>query len=263
MTNSSGKTNQETLFAKAFSAELPLLKSILLGACEDRMEVYLNEDFIGQISGLDKATGIDLTRYIRAGTNILIFRAANSNGLTRVSSLLELNSDLAKVHWTASDATWVCSTNSSLVTAKSLTGRDWQSVRALGPVTTQPNATPFDAKKAFDAYNSWKLALGSNNATDPATFTLAPGFKAELLRSAQPDDGSWVSMAFDPKARLTLAREKRGLIRLTLGADRVERVEVIDDTLLECRGLLYAYDALYVNANNSKGFYRLRDTDGD
>ena len=32
---------------------------------------------------------------------------------------------------------------------------------------------------------------------------------------------------------------------------------------LECRGLLWAYDSLYANANNSKGLYRLRDTDGD
>jgi predicted regulator of Ras-like GTPase activity (Roadblock/LC7/MglB family) len=40
-------------------------------------------------------------------------------------------------------------------------------------------------------------------------------------------------------------------------------VEVIDDTLLECRGLLYAHGALYANANNSKAFVRLRDTDGD
>jgi len=29
----------------------------------------------------------------------------------------------------------------------------------------------------------------------------------------------------------------------------------VNDTLLECRGLLYAYDSLYANANNSKGMY--------
>jgi putative heme-binding domain-containing protein len=52
-------------------------------------------------------------------------------------------------------------------------------------------------------------------------------------------------------------------LRMTLGPTSVEKVEVIEDTLLECRGLLYAYDSLYVNANNSKGFYRLRDTDDD
>ena len=43
----------------------------------------------------------------------------------------------------------------------------------------------------------------------------------------------------------------------------VEMVEVINNSLLECRGLLYAHNALYVNANNSKAFYRLRDTDGN
>src|SRR5207302_10343116 len=74
---------------------------------------------------------------------------------------------------------------------------------------------------------------------------------------------SWVALAFDPKGRLTIAREKVGLLRMTLSSNSIERVEVIEDKLLECRGLLYAYDSLYVNANNSKGFYRLRDTDGD
>src|SRR5439155_22514460 len=48
LTNPSSGTNQETLFAKSFGAELPLLKSILLGACEGRMEAYLNGDPIGQ-----------------------------------------------------------------------------------------------------------------------------------------------------------------------------------------------------------------------
>src|SRR6185369_1719777 len=46
-------------------------------------------------------------------------------------------------------------------------------------------------------------------------------------------------------------------------AGKLLKVETIEDTLKECRGLLYAYDALYVNANESKGLYRLRDTDGD
>jgi putative heme-binding domain-containing protein len=133
----------------------------------------------------------------------------------------------------------------------------------LGVVSTQAQSMTQPRVPEFDAYNSWKMALGTNRATDPATFTLLPGFNAQLLRSAQPGDGSWVSMAFDPQGRLTLAREARGLIRLTLQSDTVEKVEVIEDTLLECRGLLYANDSLYVNANNSKGFYRLRDNDGD
>ena len=41
------------------------------------------------------------------------------------------------------------------------------------------------------------------------------------------------------------------------------QVETINETLKECRGLLYAHGSLYVSANNSKGLYRLRDTNGD
>ena len=67
------------------------------------------------------------------------------------------------------------------------------------------------------------------------------------------------------KARIILAREKRGLLRATLSKDgkSVSDVTVINDTLLECRGLLFAHDSLYANANNSKALYRLRDTNGD
>ncbi len=127
-----------------------------------------------------------------------------------------------------------------------------------------------------DAYESWRLAKEAASATDPTEIQALPGFEVELLRSALPEEDSWVALAFDPKGRLTIAREKQGLIRLTLNAPvgravpalrgkptAVTSVEVIEDSLLECRGLLYAEGALYVHANNSKEFYRLRDTDGD
>jgi glucose/arabinose dehydrogenase/mono/diheme cytochrome c family protein len=59
--------------------------------------------------------------------------------------------------------------------------------------------------------------------------------------------------------------EDKGLLRLTLSPDanQIGSVETINDELQECRGLLFAHDALYVNANNSKGLYRLRDSNGD
>ncbi len=114
-----------------------------------------------------------------------------------------------------------------------------------------------------DAYNNWKLALVGGTATDPATITVPAGFKVELLRSAEPAEDSWVSMAFDPQGRLTIGCEKKGLLRMTLSPSGVEKVERINDTVLECRGLLYAYGDLYANANNSKVFVRLRSSRND
>ena len=114
-------------------------------------------------------------------------------------------------------------------------------------------------------YNQWKQALNTNAATAAEHLTAWPGFAVELLRSAQPGEGSWVAMTFDPRGRIVIAREDRGLLRLTLPTQAVPvfRLETINTNLLECRGLLFAYDALYANANNSKGLYRLRDTHGD
>jgi hypothetical protein len=129
----------------------------------------------------------------------------------------------------------------------------------------------------LDDYNQWKKALGVNQATDPRSIIAPPGFVVELLRSAEPAEGSWISLAFDPTGALIVAREDRGLLRFTFATSTeadgrlnekpetnpntrkaISRVETVNDTLLECRGLLWAYDSLYVNANNSKGLYRLR-----
>jgi putative heme-binding domain-containing protein len=247
--------DQTNYFRKTFSAQLPLLKAILLGAAEGKMVVKLNGQVAGEIVGRERATSLDVTRLIREGDNVLTISALNPAGITKVSCLLELNADFAKVRWVISDPEWQTALNEDM--------KPEIPARSLGRVDATPETNPFDPKRAFDAYNSWKLALGTSLTTDPSTFNLLPGFKAELIRSAQPGEGSWVSMAFDPQGRLTLARESRGLLRMTLLGTQVTKMEVIEDTLLECRGLLYAFGALYVNANNSKGFYRLRDQDED
>ena len=167
-------------------------------------------------------------------------------------------------------------------------------------------------------YDQWREALQVEAATAAETLETLPDFEVELLRSARPGEGSWISMAFDPHGRLTISREDQGLLRLFIpdiplapryefprppiptaepiveeaaeeeaatgelptdnydaaskGSASEELIETpydpfflhsVEDTLKECRGLLYAYDALYANANNSKGLYRLRDLDND
>jgi putative heme-binding domain-containing protein len=116
-----------------------------------------------------------------------------------------------------------------------------------------------------DNYEQWKQALttGKEEAkagANPAAFLVAPGFQISLVRSALPDEDSWVSMALDPQGRIIIAKEKRGLLRMVLSEDgsKVTKVESIDETLEECRGLAFLGDDLYANANNSKGLYRLR-----
>ncbi|NBV22568.1 MAG: hypothetical protein EBS05_11710 [Proteobacteria bacterium] len=243
-----GRPGQGASFQREFVAPPSLLKAVLSGAAEGQVEVQLNGVRIGEFSSAAKATGFDVTGRVKPGqTNLLVVRVVNPAAAPAIAVLLELNADVARQSWLISDATWLAGLKPA---------------RSLGRADARAGANPFSADKAIDAYNSWKLASGAGQATDPATFTVLPGFKAELVRSALPEEGSWIAMAFDPQGRLTLAREKKGLLRLSLDSAGVSKVEVINDTLLECRGLLYAHGALYANANNSKTLVRLRDTKG-
>src|SRR5688572_11915142 len=89
----------------------------------------------------------------------------------------------------------------------------------------------------IDSYEQWRSALDTGKGVAPPTFTVLPGFEIETLRTARPDEGSWVGMAFDAKGRLIVAREKRGLLRFTLSNGPLQ-AEVIDDTLEEVRGIV-------------------------
>lgn len=221
-----------------------LLKAVLLTAADAPVEVTIDGKAVASLAPADSAAGTDLTRQLGDGqTHVLGLRMPAK---TKVAALLELNGDLAAVRWIVTDAAW-------------------QNGVVSGSTDADPAKNPFDLKKAFDAYNSWQLAKpgAQNQATEAATLSLPPGFKAELVRSAQPGEDSWVAMAFDEQGRLTLAKEKKGLLRLTLSGSGDQKVEVIDDELLECRGLLYAHGSLFANANNTKALVRLTDTNGD
>ncbi len=231
-------------FTQSVKHEGKLLKAVLLTAGDGAVEIMLDGKSIATLKASETATGTDLTRQLGDGkAHQLGLRVP---GKAKTAALLELNGDLAAVRWIVTDATW-------------------QNAVVSGPADADPATNPFDLKKTFDAYNSWQLAKpgAQNQATDPATLTLPPGFKAELIRSAQPGEDSWVSMAFDPEGRITLGKEKKGLLRLTLSGSGEQKVEVIDDELLECRGLLYAHGSLFANANVSKTLFRLTDADGD
>jgi putative heme-binding domain-containing protein len=114
-----------------------------------------------------------------------------------------------------------------------------------------------------ETYNQWKEALPGGVVTEPGEIRPADGFRVELVRAARPGEGSWVAMAFAPGGEVVVAREDRGLLRLDPRKGGEGEARLVDESLEEVRGLLFAHGALYANANNSRGLYRLRDADGD
>ncbi len=104
--------------------------------------------------------------------------------------------------------------------------------------------------------------------------SLRAGFDAELLYEVPKSQGSWVAMAFDPKGRLIVSdQDDKGVFRVTLPTKDTEiQVESLPGFPYEpvdwgkrkvggAYGFLYAFDSLYMA--NMRGFYRIRDTDGD
>jgi hypothetical protein len=84
----------------------------------------------------------------------------------------------------------------------------------------QENA-PADARAAgdIDDYNQWKRAL-EGDPTDPTSITAPPGYRVERVRTAAEGEGSWISIDFDPRGRLVIAKEDKGLLN-TLDRDEI------------------------------------------
>jgi hypothetical protein len=102
-------------------------------------------------------------------------------------------------------------------------------------------------------------------ATAAESLTTLPGFKVELLRSADAGEGSWICMAVDPKGRLIISpqQDDRPMLRLTLDKKgQVALVEPIAAGIHQAMGLCWAHDSLYANAHGPEGtgLYRLIDS---
>jgi putative heme-binding domain-containing protein len=224
-------------FRRNFELAAPPSGEIKLRALGDfcGVKIELNGTIVARLEPYDPALEISVNKLLRVGENRIVVRAHGVNGPSAVA--LDI----------------VGKDGERFIAS----GTGWEGGGAISPMgERQLGDSEVSAIGALDEYNQWKEAKGGEAQFSP----LPEGFNLERLRSAKPDEDSWISMAFDPEGRLVIAKEKRGLLRLDLASGEMQLVE---DTLLEVRGLLFAHGALYANANNSKGLYRLRDTDGD
>jgi putative heme-binding domain-containing protein len=261
--------NQVVEFRKRFDLRERVSEAHLnLAADFTDCEITLNGTRLTRLDDYGPWLNLEVTDHLRPGRNVIQLRCRSSEGPSVVAATLTMVGSQHTKTVLRTDALWECrQSDPSSDAASSSTGRPSKAAVSLGTVALRfwDVAGAKSRITAFDDYTQWKQASNGDEEENLERFMTLPGFSIDRIRRAEPDEGSWISMAFDPQGRITIAREDKGLLRLTLPAqsDDVLKVETINDTLLECRGLLYAYDSLYANANNSKGMYRLRDTNGD
>jgi putative heme-binding domain-containing protein len=215
------------------------------------LDIRINGKLVGQSPAHGPLLNLEVADHLLKGNNLVSITARSSGKAPAVALRLD---------WTDAKG----GRGSVFSNEKWKSGKG--TIESFGSLSEEPwwNLPPLSVD-SLDDYTQWKRASAATEGTDPSTFFTLPGYEVELLRSAGKEENSWVSMAFDPKGRITIGREDKGLLRFSFSRDRkkIVRTESIEDTLKECRGLLYAYGALYANANNSRALYRLRDLDGD
>ncbi len=244
------ESNDPISFRHEFGlASIPEDCTLIVTADFAVVDVLVNGKRVGEIEAFDPVREFAISDHLSAdGLNTIELIARPVEGPSAVAAMLRFTTAEGKI------------------TEQGTTTENWKGPSLMGKGNVLParwalNRLPDVAPSA--EYNQWKEAL-----EDPSAKSLSPlpdGFSLTKIHDAAADQGSWVSLVLDPKGRLIIAKEDRGLLRLSLSEDsrQIEKIEVINDELEECRGLVFRGEILYANANDSKALYRLRDTTGD
>lgn len=241
---------------------------LILAAEYCHSALYVNDERVVRGEPYGPLIKIDIAARLTPGENSLGVCCRSVDGPAAVMARLELLYIDGGRETIATGPAWRAAAVSSLELPRWPRERlAWGDAVSLGKVVAhrwglQPDTTSITP---VDDYEQWRRATKAEAGADPKTFQVASGFEVDLIRSAADDEDSWVSLARDPRGRWIIGMEKQGLLRLTLPPSDKEpvRVEHINDTLRECRGLVFAHDSLYAMANGDKSLFRLRDTDDD
>ncbi len=242
-------TNEVRFFRKPFKVTQAPDKAILTFAADDEADVWFNGGRSAGVKGWKNAGQMDVSRNMRKpGDYLIAIRGKNETDVGGVIARLELTYK-DKKEFIVTDTSWLVSANGDKNWERQefAPGDDWKPAVSLGKLGDAP----------------WGETLKEPKATPAETLTLLPGFKAELLRSAPPDEGSWICMTVDPKGRFIISPQQGEipLLRMTVAGNQVAKVEPLGVSLRNAMGLLYAHNSLYVNCQgpDGMGLYRLVD----
>lgn len=254
-----GDTNASTVyFRKAFRIPPQTWNSRLTVAADDRAEIFLNGVLVARCTDWRHPSRSEVTVRLHQGENVIAVKAVSREGERTREPVQKAAADNSRgllVHLNVggnlnfvSDSSWLSSTNEEPNwSALTFNASHWSKVTSLGQHGSEP----------------WGDVLFRAMATHPDSIKVPEGFKVELLRSAEPSEGSWICMTFDEKGRVIISPQgdQRPLLRMTLDGEKTGKIEPIEAPIRYAMGLLPAFDSLYVNGigPQGSGLYRLID----
>ncbi|HEV8541665.1 MAG TPA: heme-binding protein, partial [Verrucomicrobiae bacterium] len=238
-------TNSSTVyFRKSFRIPPRTWNARLTFSADDQGEVFLNGVPVARCIDWRNPSRSEVSVRLNQGENVIAVKAENRTGSAGLLVHLNVGGQTNIV----SDTTWLASTNEESGWANlNFVAANWTHAISLGEHGAQP----------------WGDVLFRAAATPAESIKVPDGFRVELLRSAEPNEGSWICMTFDDRGRIIISPQgdQRPLLRFTLDAGNVAKVEPVASGMHYGMGLLYAFDSLYVNGHgpNGTGLYRLID----
>lgn len=215
-------------------------KAEVIVAADNSAEVFFNGTRIGANTEWSKPSRLKVPA-VKAGENLVEVTAKNGGGVAALLVRVEIFRADGTRQIISSDSSWETSPDGK---------SGWIAAKSLGRLGVEP----------------WGDVALNAAATPAESLIVPPGFKVELLRSSESGEGSWVAMTVDDKGRLIVSPQGgEPMLRITVGATGITKMETIDLPVRGAMGLLHAYGALYANARGAEGYhlYRLRDNDGD
>lgn len=213
--------------------------------------IFLNARPVAVARAWDEPVRAEVSMNLLQGDNVLAVRVPRPPG--QPGLLLHLQLGGTETRHVFSNPDWlVTSTQRPDWLTPEFDPSGWSPAVSLGTHGVEP----------------WGRLLDRPVATPAESLQLLPGFEATLLRSARPDEGSWIALAIDPQGRIVVAPEGDGhpLWRFTLAPDgSVTDRQSIPAPIRASMGLLFAHGSLYANARGPEGngLYRLTDTNGN
>src|SRR6266850_3647136 len=243
------KPDEVRFFRKTFHLAAKPSKAPLSVAADDEAVIYINGKEVAHPKDYAKPVHEDVASQLHKGENVIAIRGHNiASDVAGVLLMLELKNKPSD--FIVTDDTWLSSaTEQQGWQEAGFNDRSWTKALSKGKLGDQP----------------WGDVLTVPKATAAESLTVLPGFKVELLHSAEVGEGSWICMTVDDKGRLVISpqADNQPLLRLTLSrSGQVNKIEPIAAPLHQAMGLLYAHDSLYVNGHgaNGTGLYRLIDS---
>jgi putative heme-binding domain-containing protein len=242
-------------FRKTFTLDGPARRGSLAVSADNKFTAYVNGAKVGSGDEWKDFPKFDIKANLKPGVNVVAIEAGNDGGVAALLAELDYATEEGTRAKVVTDKTWQTGTSAAAgwQAANFIAGANWVAATSLGKLGIQP----WGNIAAATATSSGKVA------TPAESLTVANGFKVELLRSALPGEGSWVAMTVDPKGRLIISPQgNEPMLRVTLDAKgQIAKLDKLNIAVKGAMGLLYAFDALYINGQGAQGYhlYRVRE----